>query len=202
MARRVVTIGIVGWLLACAGSPAAEKLDRGLVALKTGEGKVYLGWRLLAEDPETIAFDVYRKTADEQASSKLNSEPVRDRTNFVDEKPIDGAKYTVRPLQPGGQGSDSPPASVADTPAGASYVRIKLQGDYRFQKAALADLDGDGRLDYVIKQPDFNTDPYQKPGYWKKSEDTYKIEAYALDGRFLWRHDMGWSIEAGTWYAP
>ncbi|MCY2996088.1 MAG: silent information regulator protein Sir2, partial [Planctomycetota bacterium] len=27
-------------------------------------------------------------------------------------------------------------------------------------------------------------------------------EAYSLDGRFLWRHDMGRSIEAGTWYAP
>jgi hypothetical protein len=45
-------------------------------------------------------------------------------------------------------------------------------------------------------------DPYQAPGYWKKSPDTYKLEAYALNGRFLWRHDMGWSIEAGTWYAP
>ena len=69
-------------------------------------------------------------------------------------------------------------------------------------KVAAGDLDGDGRYELIIQQPDFNTDPYQKPGYWKKSEDTYKLEAYSLDGRFLWRHDMGWSIEAGTWYAP
>ena len=67
---------------------------------------------------------------------------------------------------------------------------------------AAGDLDGDGRYELVIQHPDFNTDPYQAPGYWKKSPDTYKLEAYSLDGRFLWRHDMGWSIEAGTWYAP
>ena len=66
----------------------------------------------------------------------------------------------------------------------------------------IADLDGDGAYEYLIKQPDFNTDPYQKPGYWRPSTTTYKIEAYKTDGTMLWRHDMGWSIEAGIWYSP
>src|SRR5215510_2781353 len=36
-----------------------EKLDRGLIALATEGGKVYLSWRLLKTDPEAIAFNVY-----------------------------------------------------------------------------------------------------------------------------------------------
>jgi len=82
------------------------------------------------------------------------------------------------------------------------YISIPLGGDYDFQKVGIGDLDGDGAYEYVIKQPDFNTDPYQQPGYWKKSTTTYKLEAYRLDGTMLWRHDMGWSIEAGIWYSP
>jgi rhamnogalacturonan endolyase len=84
----------------------------------------------------------------------------------------------------------------------AGFVRLRLQGHYRAQKVGLADFDGDGQLDYLVKQPDFNTDPYQQPGYWKKSEDTYKLEAYRHDGTFLWRYDMGWAIEEGIWYSP
>ncbi|MCL4194822.1 MAG: hypothetical protein KJZ87_23995, partial [Thermoguttaceae bacterium] len=64
----------------------------------------------------------------------------------------------------------------------------------------IADLDGDQRYDYVIKQPGDNIDPYDQ--YWKPSPDTYKLEAYSHDGRFLWRHDLGWAIERGIWYSP
>jgi len=82
------------------------------------------------------------------------------------------------------------------------YISIPLKGDYDFQKVGIADLDGDGAYEYIIKQPNFNTDPYQRPGYWKKSNTTYKLEAYRLDGTMMWRYDMGWSIEAGIWYSP
>ncbi|MBD3267515.1 hypothetical protein GF373_12680 [bacterium] len=83
-----------------------------------------------------------------------------------------------------------------------SITRIPLAGDYDFQKIGLGDLDGDGELEYIIKQPNFNTDPYQQPGYWKPSKTTYKLEAYKKDGTLLWRYDMGWAIEAGIWYSP
>ncbi len=66
----------------------------------------------------------------------------------------------------------------------------------------IADLDGDGRYDFVIKQPNANVDPYSAPGYWKRSPGTYKLEAYRGDGKSLWRLDLGWSIEQGIWYSP
>ena len=81
------------------------------------------------------------------------------------------------------------------------YLTIELDGDHDFQKVGIGDLNGDGRLDYVIKQPDFNVDP-SILGSWKPSREPYKLEAYDHDGTFLWRHDLGWAIEEGVWYSP
>lgn len=177
----------------------AEKLDRGIVALPRGEGHVYIGWRFLAEDPANLMFEVYRAPSPEGPFERLAI--VRETSNFVDL--LAGDKtwyYTVTPY-----GQPPRPGAVVKVDASEApkqYVSLKLQGNYKAQKIGLGDFDGDGRLDYLVKQPDFNTDPYQQPGYWKKSETTYKLEAYRHDGTFLWRYDMGWAIEAGIWYSP
>src|SRR4051812_24289062 len=62
---------------------AAEKFDRAMVALRTGDTSVYLGWRLLAEDPAGRVFNIYRSTAGSEAV-KLNEAPMAAGTNFVD----------------------------------------------------------------------------------------------------------------------
>ncbi len=173
-------------LLGLAQAPAAEKLDRGVVAAPRPEGGVYVGWRLLASDPPDVAFDVYRSDSPGQPGRKLNPEPIRSSCNFVDAA-ADGAMswYAVQAA-----GADRAPELAAAVPVrgkAGGYVPIRLEGRYRAQKVGLADWNGDGRLDYLVKQPDFNTDPYQRPGYWKRSEGTYKLEAYLHDGTFLWR---------------
>ena len=38
-----------------------EKIDRGPVALTVKEKVVYVGWRLLKDDPDDVAFNVYRR---------------------------------------------------------------------------------------------------------------------------------------------
>jgi rhamnogalacturonan endolyase len=75
-----------------------------------------------------------------------------------------------------------------------------VQDAQTFQKAAIADLDGDGAYDFVLKSPNENIDPYEK--YWKPSPDTYQLDAYRGDGQFLWSYDLGWAIERGIWYSP
>jgi rhamnogalacturonan endolyase len=183
---------------------AAEKLDRGLVALRTSDKVVYISWRLLVSDPAGTAFHVYRETGETDSAQRLTTEPLRDRTNLVDAAAPSKAKlkYFVRTVIDGREGPPSGAVAVANTPPGGSFIRIKLQGNYDVQKVALGDVDGDGALDYIIKQPNSNIDPWQKPGVWHRSPGTYKIEAYRQDGKFLWDYDMGWGIEQGIWYSP
>ncbi len=204
---RLVVFGSLLAGLAIAPVRAGESPDRGVVALRRANGDVYVGWRLLAADPKDVAFHVYRGASAGGPFTRLTREPIRDSTNFVDGPAAATAEpgplyYAVQAVVGGGPETPGPAVRVADTPGGASCIRIRLDGRCTFQKAAVADLDGDGQYDYVIKQPDFNVDPYEKPGYWKRSEDTYKLEAYRGDGEFLWRYDMGWSIEEGVWYSP
>jgi rhamnogalacturonan endolyase len=199
---RLMMVALVGMALSASlTASAAEQLDRGLVALVQADGRVYLGWRLLAADPPDVAFDVYRHDTPKTRGTKLNAKPILDSCNFVDTTAA-GKRwfYSVQPVGKSVKRETVRHVSVSEGSDG--FVRLKLQGNYRAQKVGLADFDGDGRLDYLVKQPDFNTDPYQQPGYWKKSEDTYKLEAYRHDGTFLWRYDMGWAIEAGIWYSP
>lgn len=192
-------LGMLALLAASTPTRAIERLDRGLVALRRSDGAVFLSWRLLAGDPPDLAFRVSRGPSAEGPWRTLHQPPLRAGCNFVDTSPSpDQPFYRVAPADP-----------AADRPAGVTrltdtigYVRLPLQGDYRAQKVGLGDFDGDGRLDYLVKQPDFNTDPYQQPGYWKRSTGTYKLEAYRHDGTFLWRYDMGWAIEEGIWYSP
>ena len=184
-----------------ARQPVREKLDRGLVAVRAGEGKVHVGWRLLESDPAGIAFDLFRQEGDRTAV-KLNGEPIRKTTDFVDAAapPGEDLRYSVRPVIAGREGELSPGVPLGSNDPAMPHLRIPLQGKHTFQKVGIADLDGDGRLDLVIKQPNQNIDPYEK--YWTPSPDTYKLEAYRHDGRFLWRCDLGWAIERGIWYSP
>jgi rhamnogalacturonan endolyase len=197
-------------LLACFcinSSYGAENLDRGVVAIAQPDGSVYVGWRLRESDLKNMRFNVSRE--ENGRWQQLNKEPITGSTNYVDRTAVAGRLHSYLVTVPGEQISrlvrmGVPPSVATVVPAtkGAPYISIPLQGKYVAQKATVADLNGDGALDYVIKQPNFNTDPYQRPGYWKKSEDTYKIEAYNHDGKFMWRYDMGWAIEEGIWYSP
>lgn len=200
--RRLPLLSILLLLVMAAGLvAAAERLDRGAVALVQDNGQVYVGWRLLESDPPDVAFEVYRAASPDGPREKITPHPIRESCNFVDRSAPSSAEfYLVQPVSERAKMEISRPVKAETNRAG--YVRIKLQDKSRPQKVGLADFDGDGRLDYLVKHPDFNTDPYQRPGYWKKSEDTYKLEAYRHDGAFLWRYDMGWAIEEGIWYSP
>ena len=185
-------------------SPAGEEIDRGLVALARDRGEVFLSWRLLKSDPEKVGFNVYRRQVWSETQEKLNNKPILSSTNYLDKSAAPGTpyRYQVRPVIGGKESKPSKEFYVRAFPFNIPFIQILLQGDYTARNLAIADLDSDGAYDYIIKQPDFNTDPWREPGYWKRSREPYKIEAYTSRGRFLWRYDMGWAIEAGSWYSP
>lgn len=184
-----------------ATSRVREPLDRGLVAVREGEGPVYLGWRLLQSDPAGIAFDVYR-AAPGTAAVKLNDRPIEKTTDFVDTAAPTGAEceYTVRALIAGKEAETSKPVRAVATSEASPSITFKLDPDETVQKVGIGDLDGDGRYDFVLKTPKDNIDPAST--YWNPSPDTYKLDARDHDGRRLWLNDMGWAIERGIWYSP
>jgi hypothetical protein len=188
----------LGW----AKQRVEEKLGRGMVAVPTGQGKVYMGWRLLKSDPESIAFNVYRSTTGGGAV-KLNAEPIRKTTDFVDANaPLDRENtWWVRPVLNGKELEASGRAVFPANPPERQYISFKLRDDISgrgIHKVGIGDLDGDGEYDFVIKRPMGVVDP----GRASRSPDTFKVEGYKNDGTFLWRNDLGWSIELGTWYSP
>jgi hypothetical protein len=123
-----------------------ERMDRGLVAVRKEAGQVYLGWRLLADDPADIAFNVYRRSG--PAAVKLNAEAIRRTTDFVDRSAFAAATtYFLRPLSNGREGPATADVGIQDADH-AGCVSIRLQGEYYFQKIGIGDLDGDGRYDF------------------------------------------------------
>lgn len=177
-----------------------ERLDRGVVAIRQPSGQVYVGWRLLADDPQSVAFNVYRASAD-APPRRLNAEPIVATTDFVDaaapaEAPLD---YFVRPVVAERELADSPRVTL---PAGSSsrpYLSIPLQTPPGCtpNDAAAADLDGDGRYEIVLKQQ-------QRPRDNSQAGETgqTKLEAYTLAGQMLWRIDLGRNIREGAHYTP
>jgi rhamnogalacturonan endolyase len=149
-----------------------------------------------------VAFNVFRRIEGQARFRRITEQPLTQSTNYLDTEATQGeVSYRVEALA-GGKRLKSTGTVTVNAGEPQPYIRIPMQGDYSARKVCLGDLDGDGELELVIQQPDFNTDPYQQPGYWKRSPTTYKLEAYKLDGTMMWRYDMGWAIEAGTWYAP
>ena len=178
-----------------------EILDRGLLARAIDGGRVYLSWRLLNTDPADVSFNLYRST-DGGASVKLSQEPIRRTTDYIDAgaAPPGAHAWWVRPVVAGREQAESARVTITANAAPQPYVALRLKDDVRsVDRVAIADLNGDGAYDFVVKHPAGGIDP----GRIRPSTDTYKIDGY--DGRTgtqLWRIDLGWNINHGIWFSP
>ena len=181
-----------------------EKIDRGVVALAVSSDTVYVGWRLFKDDPKYVAFNIYRQDIGFGDFIKVNEKPVSNSTNFNDLtiKPGHGYNYKVKTIINGKEVDQPGEGYVFTFTENVPYVSIKLKENVTLKRIGFGDLDGDGAYDFVMQSPDFNVDPYYRPGYWKRSPETYKLDAYSSKGKHMWQYDMGWAIETGTWYSP
>ncbi|MEQ6119671.1 hypothetical protein [Reichenbachiella sp. MALMAid0571] len=181
-----------------------EKLDRGVIALTVNENIVYVGWRLLKSDPDDIAFNIYRKDFGGGRFEKINPSPIIESTNYIDSTCFSGRAYhysikkIINEKEQGTKGEGYVFVKTGNQP----WYSIKLDDDITLKRLGVGDLDGDGAYDFVLQHPDFNVDPYHRPDYWKPSPQPYKLDAYSSKGKFMWRYNMGWAIETGTWYSP
>ena len=191
----VITIGMIFLFVTTAGAQRyMEKLGRGVVAIHQGGGRVYVGWRMLGTDPETIAFNLYRSTGG-GTPVKLNGQPITQSTNYVDNA-VDLSRtnsYFVRPVLNGQEQAASESAEVWSQ----NYLSIPLQTPegYSPNDASVGDLDGDGRYDIVLHQTGRGADN-------ARAGDTNEpiLEAYKTDGMLLWRINLGKNIREGAHY--
>lgn len=179
---------------------AFEKADRGLIAVVTDNQQVYLGWRILEIDPADVGFNIYRITSGGKAV-KINGKPITESTNFIDTNASlsQTNEWYVAPVVNNKELAASERASLGANAPSQSYKSFKLQGSYSPNKVGIADLNGDGVYDLIIKQPSGSIDP----GTFRRSQDTYKFEAYdGKTGSFMWRYDLGWNMDMGIWFTP
>jgi rhamnogalacturonan endolyase len=188
---------VLGW----ADVRIEEKINRGMLALNAGDGKVYLGWRLLKSDPEDVAFNLYRSTAGGVAI-KLNNLPLTGTTDFIDEgpSPDQANAWFVRPVIDGREQEDSEKAVLEAKAPVRQYRSVSLREDVEsVAMVAVGDLDGDGVYDFVVKHPGQGKDP----GRIGPNFGSYKYDGYnGRTGEFMWRIDLGWNVDMGIWWTP
>lgn len=190
----VLFLSLVLPIVSAHGQRQMEKLGRGVVAIRTSSTQVYVGWRLLGNDPEDIGFNLYRASASGTTQLLTN---FKDTTNYVDTPPSLSTteySYYVKPVVNGVEVPDvwaNPLSGPAQLPINAptrQYIPVALQPtpddaaagvSYDVKFCWVGDFDGDGEYDYLIDRSNPNVEAKQ----W--------LQAYKRDGTLLWKMDMG-----------
>lgn len=187
------------------GNPAVQldHLDRGLVAAGTSEG-VFLSWRLLGHEATGSSATGLTGTDSNVYRDGQKLATVTDSTNYLDTSGTAASKYQVRAVVGGveldesatatswgGNFKDIPLRKPADgvTPAGQAYT-------YSANDASVADVDGDGQYEFIVKWDPNNSKDVSQVGY---TGNTY-VDTYKADGTLLHRIDLGVNIRSGAHY--
>lgn len=204
-----------------AAQPQMENLNRGVIAIHQPDGRVAVSWRVLGNDPDGVAFNLYRKSEPLPGRSgaggrggfgatgeplRLNAEPLSGATFFVDETAHLAAKtsYFVRAVVNGVEQEPSASFTLAAGSLPLPYLRVPLTlpdgampGD-----ASAADLDGDGHYDIVLKLEQRGRDNSLAGATGTTFLQGYKLESGAdgFSSKLLWTINLGRNIREGAHY--
>ncbi|WP_235531601.1 rhamnogalacturonan lyase [Sphingomonas sp. Leaf67] len=191
-----VASGAVAVSPATAATPSRqyERLDRGLVAVPATGGGNHVSWRLLATDRPGAAFRLLR-------DGKVIAARVTGASSVHDRSGTPAARYRLESI-----GGREPPATAAVWAKGYWSIPLDTPGErvtptgerygYAANDASVGDLDGDGRYEIVLKWDPTISRDNAFGGY---SGETL-LDAYTLDGKRLWRIDLGRNIRSGAHY--
>jgi len=170
------------------GKAIMEYLDRGIYAVKNGGG-MFVSWRYNADDADDAEFRLYRDNQLIYTSKK------GDPTSYQDNGGGTGSKYRVDCIE-GGKVTSSQNCKFT---SGGNYFDIKLNrpgSQYSPNDCSVGDVDGDGQYEIFLKWDPSNSKDNSQSG---KTDKVY-IDCYTLEGKQLWRIDMGQNIRAGQHY--
>ena len=174
-----------------------EKLNRGLVAVRTSTNAVFLSWRVLGSDPDNIAFNLYRDGV------KITTTPISTSSNYTDASST-ATTYTVKPVLNGVETGETNSASVwtnnffeikMDVPASV-VTSDTTTCTYSPNDCSVGDVDSDGEYEIIVKWEPSNAKDNSQGGY---TNNVY-LDCYKLNGTKLWRIDLGKNIRAGAHY--
>lgn len=156
-----------------------ENLGRGLVAQKVNSG-MYINWRITGQEWYGTSYNLYRDGV------KLNDIPIAGASNFTDPGGTTQSVYTVTAVKNKMESMHSKPAIVvADRYLNIPLRELNVNG-YEPNDATMADLDGDGEMEIIVKRV---------YGDWTADCLHYSyFEAYKLNGTFLWAINVGPNI--------
>lgn len=173
-----------------------EYLDRGVTAITTSEG-ILVSWRLLVDEYATdIQFNVLRN------GEIINSEPITTKTNYLDTAGKAGDAYAIQVIT-----TDEVKVTTETTALADNYMSIALQkpdpqpdkdgnlATYTINDAGVADVDGDGQYEIVVKW--YPSDAFDSGKQDGPSAPTI-FDCYKLDGTALWRLNMGLECPSGA----
>ena len=210
-----------------AAAPSSGSINLG--DYQQHNGKLLLTWRMLPGDDASTAFDLYRRIGD-GPESQLNMEAafVGDDIDYV-AVPIVGTNFTDTPSASGKDMHYRLTLSGDTTTIGrytisaeqvkqrVPYIEIPLASTddvtdypdlfkYQANDCSVGDLDGDGRMEIVVKRLLTYYDASGNvTGTSEGAGDSDSrarhialFEAYRLDGMLLWRVKSGPNIIAGN----
>lgn len=184
----LLALALMGQMEAWSATKQMEYLNRGVVAVKTGNG-VFVSWRFLGNDAQSTAFNIYRN------GTKLNSSPIATKTNYVDAGGNESSKYVVKAVV----NNKEIDASDATPVWGQQFKTLKLKRpgtSYEPNDMSCGDVDGDGEYELFLKWNPTNAKDNSQSG----TTGNVYIDCYKLNGTFLWRIDLGKNIRAGAHY--
>jgi hypothetical protein len=174
-----------------------ENLGRGVIALRNAPDSIFISWRMLGNDPDDIAFNLYRTTNGE--SVKLNTQPLTQSTNFIDTKTdfASANSYFVKTVIKGKEVETSKPFTLPSNAPVRNYLSIPLHtiSGYTPNDVSVGDLDGDGEYEIILHQTGRARDNSQSG-----ITDPPIFQAYRLDGTLLWTINLGKNIRDGAHY--
>ncbi|MBR6899258.1 MAG: hypothetical protein IKN29_03080, partial [Bacteroidales bacterium] len=193
MKRKLRLLGIMLTLcvLAAHAQRTTDKLDRGLVAVPSGSGS-FVSWRIFAEEYYDTQYNLYRN------GTKVNEKPLN-VSNFTDPRGSAGSRYQVAAVVRGVEQEKS--AEV--TRQSSQYIQFavkpilswrgtNISKDYNINDIALADVDGDGVSEFLVKRN------YGPDGSSVANDSAFNhIECYNLKGERLWYIDLGPNMVSG-----